>query len=100
MSARSDSESGFVVLENGENVQTAVMTLGAGEESGPFANEHPASEQVLFVVRGTLESEIGSERRMLKAGDSVIVPRAVPHRFVNRSSEPTVTFNVYSPKAY
>lgn len=36
----------------------------------------------------------------VRAGDSVLVPHEVPHRFVNRSKDRAVTFNVYSPKAY
>jgi oxalate decarboxylase/phosphoglucose isomerase-like protein (cupin superfamily) len=36
----------------------------------------------------------------MMAGDSAIVPRDTPHRFVNRSQDRAVTFNVYAPKAY
>jgi mannose-6-phosphate isomerase-like protein (cupin superfamily) len=91
---------GFVVLENGSALQTAVMVLEPGEESGPYGNEHPSSEQVLLIVDGSLEAEIGSERFAMNAGDSVVVPKAAPHRFINRSQKRTLTFNVYSPKAY
>ncbi len=92
--------SGFRVLENGQNLQTAVMVLDSGEESGAFGNEHPASEQVLFLVEGSLDAEIGGKRFAMSAGDSVIVPKDAPHRFVNRSAARAVTFNVYAPKAY
>jgi len=33
-------------------------------------------------------------------GYSVIVPNGAPHRFVNRTMDRVVTFNVYAPKAY
>jgi mannose-6-phosphate isomerase-like protein (cupin superfamily) len=92
--------SGFAVLENGSQLQTAVMLLEPGEASGPLANEHLQSEQVLVVVEGTVEAEIGNNRFTMKSGDSAIVPRDEPHRFTNRSSERAVTFNVYAPKAY
>lgn len=95
-----DTPSGFAVLENGRQLQTAVMILDSGEESGPLGNEHPASEQVLYVVEGLLEGEIGDKRFTMAAGDSVIVPNGAPHRFVNRSMDRAVTFNVYAPKAY
>ncbi|MFZ1017279.1 MAG: hypothetical protein WAN39_05320 [Candidatus Cybelea sp.] len=52
--------SGFAVLENGSQLQTAAMLLEPGEASGPLANEHPQSEQVLFVAEGTLEAEIAT----------------------------------------
>lgn len=91
---------GFAALENGAALQTAVMVLEPGEESGPYANEHPSSEQVLLVVDGTLDAEVGGEHFAMGAGDSVIVPKNAPHRFVNGSQSRTLTFNVYSPKAY
>jgi mannose-6-phosphate isomerase-like protein (cupin superfamily) len=36
----------------------------------------------------------------MKPGDSVIIARGVPHRFVGASERAAVTFNVYSPPAY
>lgn len=78
---------GFAVLEDGSALQTAV-------------NEHGSSEQVLFVVRGALEAEIDGERFAMGPGDSVVVGKNAPHRFVNRSKERALTFNVYAPKAY
>lgn len=95
-----DQRSGFAVLENGRQLQTAVMVLDSGEESGPLGNEHPESEQVLYVVEGLVEGEIDRRHFTMVAGDSVIVPYGAPHRFVNRSMDRAVTFNVYAPKAY
>ena len=91
---------GFAVLENGAAVQSAVMYIEPGEESGVFGNEHAGSEQVLLVFEGALEAEIGDATFHMMAGDSAIVPRDTPHRFVNRSQDRAVTFNVYAPKAY
>lgn len=91
---------GFAVLENGRQLQTAVMLLDSGEETGPLGNEHPESEQVLFVVQGLVEGEIDGRHFTMAPGDSVIVPNGAPHRFVNRSMDRAVTFNVYAPKAY
>ena len=90
----------FKVLQTAAKSQTAMMTLKPGEESGPMGNDHPKSEQVLFVISGQVVAEIGDERRTLKAGDCVTVPLRARHRFVNRSKRPVVTFNVYAPPAY
>ena len=90
----------FKVLQTSTKSQTAMMVLKPGEESGPMGNDHPTSEQVLYVVEGQVVAEIGSDRRTLKAGDSVIVPLRARHRFVNRSERAVVTFNVYAPPAY
>lgn len=91
---------GFSVLENGSELQTAVMALEPGAASGPLGNEHRASEQVLLVIDGEVDAEVDKERFTMRAGDSVIVPKNAPHRFVNRSKRRALTFNVYSPKAY
>ena len=90
----------FKVLQTGEKSQTAMMTLQPGEESGPKGNDHPKSEQVLYVVSGEVVAEVGNETRTLKAGDVVVVPPGVSHRFSNASKRPAVTFNVYAPPAY
>jgi mannose-6-phosphate isomerase-like protein (cupin superfamily) len=53
-----------------------------------------------LVLRGAVFAEIGRKKRMLKAGDAVIVPAGTAHRFSNRGKSPAVTFNVYAPPAY
>lgn len=95
-----DTHSEFDVLQNDERMQTAVMRLDPGEESGPFGNEHKESVQVLLVVEGEVIGRIGDHTWTLRAGDSVIVQRGEPHQFRNESQAPALTFNVYSPPAY
>ena len=90
----------FRVLQTATKSQTAMMTLKPGQASGPMGNDHPKSEQVLFVISGQVVAEVGDERRTLKAGDCVIVPLRARHRFVNQGRRPAVTFNVYAPPAY
>ena len=68
--------------------------------SGPLGNEHAQSGQVLYVVEGEVTAEIGGSKFVMRAGDSVIVPRNVPHRFRNESTQTALTYNVYSPPAY
>ena len=90
----------FKVLQTSARSQTVMMTLKPGEESGPKGNDHPKSEQVLYVVSGQVVAEVGEERRTLKAGDAIVVPRRASHRFVNEGKRRVVTFNVYAPPAY
>ena len=95
-----ESKSWFSLLQTAELSQTAVMSIGPGEESGPKENEHPGSEQVLYVIEGELHAEIGERSFTMHAGDSTIVRRDVPHRFINRGQLADLTFNVYTPPAY
>lgn len=94
------SEEWFRVVETGASVQSAYMRLEPGTASGPLGNEHAQSEQVIYVVRGTVVAEIGDRKWVMQPGESAIVPRNAPHRFRNEGSEAAVTFNVYSPPAY
>jgi mannose-6-phosphate isomerase-like protein (cupin superfamily) len=95
-----DTSKYFTVLQTAEKSQIATMRLASGKSSGPKGNEHPNSEQVLFVVEGEILAEIGDERALLRRGDCVIVPRKIAHKFSNLSASPAVTFNVYAPPAY
>lgn len=90
----------FSVIQTSEAVQTATMRLKPGAASGPMGNEHAQSEQVLYVVEGEVTAEIGDRKFVMRPGESVIVPRNVPHRFRNESTETALTYNVYSPPAY
>lgn len=92
--------SSFKVLETQDGVQTAVMRLRHGQESGPFGNEHPASVQTLIVMRGEVDAQVGDERFWMREGDCIIVRRGVAHRFIGGSPDDAITLNVYSPPAY
>ncbi len=95
-----DAERSFQPMAKTHRAQTAVMCLQPGESSSTTPNTHPHSDQVLYVVSGVVIAEISDERRVMNPGDSVIVPANTPHRFINDSGAPVVTFNVYCPPAY
>ena len=91
----------FKVLQTGKRSQTAMMTLRPGQQSGPDkSTDHPKSEQVLLVLKGSVFAEVGRAKRTLKPGDVVLVPAGAAHRFSNRGKTTAVTFNVYAPPAY
>jgi len=90
----------FEVLQTSERSQTAVMVLTAGGHSSEEMNVHQKSDQVLLLVEGELEAEIGGEKKSMITGDCCIVPAGTPHRFENRGKGRAVTFNVYSPPEY
>jgi mannose-6-phosphate isomerase-like protein (cupin superfamily) len=90
----------FEVLQTHERTQTAMMTLAPGDATGDKAESHSRSDQVLLVLEGRLQGEVGGERPLLHEGDVLIIPAGVKHRFVNPGREPAVTFNVYAPPAY
>ena len=95
-----EAEAWFQVLQTGKHAQTAVMTLEPGGESSEELNVHEKSDQVLFVVKGEVEGEVGGQPCRLKVGDVCLVPAGTEHRFANAGAAQAVTFNVYSPPEY
>ena len=76
------------------------MKLGPGQSTGEEPEAHEDSEQVLLVIEGKLSAEIGGRRSLMKVGDFVSIPPRVKHKFTNKSDQPAITFNVYSPPEY
>jgi mannose-6-phosphate isomerase-like protein (cupin superfamily) len=95
-----DAASWFDVLVTSERTQVAVMLLEPDGESSESGAKHARSDQVLLVLEGSVEAEIGDEQDTLSRGDVVIVPAGTPHRFRCAGGAPALTFNVYGPPAY
>jgi quercetin dioxygenase-like cupin family protein len=61
---------------NGERITMAVIDLEPGAVS---PEHHHENEQLGFVITGSLTMRIGSEKRVLRAGDTYAIPSNVPH---------------------
>ena len=72
-----------------------VVRLNPGK--GHERHTHPESDEMLYVVRGEGEQEIGEETRDIAAGDMLHVPEGVPHGTVNTGWEPLILLAVYAP---
>ena len=94
------SKEWFEVLQTTKKSQTAVMTLAAGNESSGEPNVHDKSDQILLLIQGDVEAEVGSEKCLLKEGDVCVVPAGTRHRFKNTGPLPAITFNIYAPPEY
>jgi mannose-6-phosphate isomerase-like protein (cupin superfamily) len=90
----------FDVLQTTNRTQVAMMILKPGKSSGSRPEGHRNSDQVLLVLEGEVEGEIGDVTITMKEGDFVIIPAGTKHKFNNRSSADAVTFNTYSPPEY
>lgn len=90
----------FEVLQTSKRSQTAMMTLQPGDETGATAEAPENSDQVLLILEGELNGEVGEERPRLKEGDAILIPAGTRHRFTNCGTKSAITFNVYSSPAY
>lgn len=96
----------FDLLARTRDVQAAKMTLKPGgvSEDEPD-NEHPSSEQWLFVVSGTGEVRIGKTKQRLRkmslqANSLLVIEKGELHQIRNTGRKPLVTINFYVPPAY
>ena len=53
-----------------------------------LATHTDSAEEVLYIVAGQAEAEVGEERGELRAGDLAVVPAMVPHGLINVGEEP------------
>jgi mannose-6-phosphate isomerase-like protein (cupin superfamily) len=91
----------FNVLQATAGAQAAMMTLRPGRASSDeVENEHPRSEQWLFVVQGSGRATVGRRRAALRVGSLLVIEKREPHRIVCTGRQALVTLNLYIPPAY
>lgn len=64
---------------------------------GPPMHLHYDQEEWFYVMEGEVLVQIGEKRIRLRAGDSVLAPRRVPHGFTAVGSTPSKMLVGYSP---
>jgi mannose-6-phosphate isomerase-like protein (cupin superfamily) len=96
----------FQILAASRSVQAAKMTLRPGATSDDHAsNEHPKSEQWLFVISGTGVATIGRRKDSLRRvplgeGSLLLIEKGELHQIRNTGTKELKTINFYAPPAY
>ena len=88
----------FEVLQETERSQTAVMTIGAGEDAGP--EETHAGDQVVYVVEGEAILRIDDAEHRAAACGCVLIPAGARHHVRNPGAVPLFFLTIYAPPAY
>jgi quercetin dioxygenase-like cupin family protein len=57
------------------------------EPGNGLASHTDSAEEILYVISGEAEAEVGDERGRLAAGDLAVIPAMVPHGLVNTGDE-------------
>lgn len=76
-----------------ENIEFLQVRYDVGARSGAKMSHHVGRE-FHMVLKGELLLELGFERHLLKAGDSIIFDSATPHRLNNAGQEPMYAISV------
>jgi quercetin dioxygenase-like cupin family protein len=77
----------------GERITMAVVDL---EPHAKSPHHHHENEQLGFVIKGSIEFEVGSDKRVLHAGDSYVIPSQVPHQAIAGAEGATVV-DIFAP---
>jgi quercetin dioxygenase-like cupin family protein len=87
----------FVGAEHG-GAGICFILVEAEPGSGPALHRHPY-EEVFIVQEGRATYTAGGEQREVVAGEIVVVPPNVPHRFVNSGDGPLRQIDIHvSPR--
>src|SRR5581483_9144495 len=83
-----------------ENVEVLLTVFEPGGSTGRERYTHGDSEEVLFVLAGTVRLELGERAFALVAGDSIDYRSSAPHRVVHVGTTPAEALFVISPPSY
>jgi quercetin dioxygenase-like cupin family protein len=72
-----DTDGGFALFEQN----------GLTPNGGPPLHIHPEQDEVFFVVEGEYRFQVGNDTFYGKAGDSIFMPKNVPHAFIQLSEK-------------
>jgi quercetin dioxygenase-like cupin family protein len=66
------------------------------EPGNRLAEHTDSAEEILYVVAGEAEAQVGHERGRLSAGDLAVIPAMVPHAVANVGSDTVKVVGVFS----
>ena len=88
----------FEILQQTERSQTAVMTIGPGQDAGP--EETHRGDQIIYVVEGEGVVRVAGKEHRAGAGTLLLVPAGTPHHVANPGKTLLFFVTVYAPPAY
>lgn len=77
------------VVESSDDRHTVFSMTMAPRYAGPPMHIHEDCEEVFVCRDGEMVAVVGDQRRTLKPGDMVVVPRGRPHTYFNPLDRPT-----------
>ena len=81
-----------------KKIMPMIMKIGAGGSTQEEQSK-PGVEKFVFMMSGTLEAEVGSEKHTLKRGDSLYFDASLPHIFKNTTKTDAEAMCIVSPPA-
>jgi transcriptional regulator with XRE-family HTH domain len=82
------------------HLEVFVGELDVGGSTGTEPYAHGDSEELLIVLTGTVQLELGRELHELESGDSIDYRSSTPHRVTNLGAESAEVIWIISPPSY
>jgi quercetin dioxygenase-like cupin family protein len=73
----------------------AAIEVHTPPDRGPELHIHFDQNELFYVLKGSIGLQCGSDRMILKAGDSFMAPANIPHAYVTLGTEPAHMLNVF-----
>ena len=70
----------------------AVFEYNGHEKGGPPLHVHPHQDEIFYVLVGAYRFQVGDKKHEIKAGDTIFLPRNVPHTFVQLTDSGRMLF--------
>ena len=90
-----DNDNFRKVLFTGEHTQVVVMSLKVGEDIGLETHHH--NDQILLIVDGRANLQIGDAEQSAAAGGLAVVPAGTPHNVTNTGDTELKLITIYGP---
>jgi quercetin dioxygenase-like cupin family protein len=68
-------------------------------DRGPELHIHFDQNELFYVLKGSIGLQCGSDRMILRVGDSFMAPANIPHAYVTLGTEPAHMLNVFDPSS-
>ncbi|MFN8352930.1 MAG: cupin domain-containing protein [Spirosomataceae bacterium] len=76
------------------NGQLAVFEYIGLDKIGPSLHVHHDQDEIFSVIEGEFLFQVGDEKMVAKAGDTVFAPRQVPHSWIQTSEKSKLIYYV------
>jgi len=90
------------ILLSGEDTGGAycLLDVRVAQGKGVPRHTHTREDEALFVISGELEAIVGDEAFTLRAGETLIAPRNIPHQLRNSGNVANHYLIMFSPAGF
>lgn len=88
----------FKVLSEDTGGNLSVMVSSNNlKNTGPPMHIHPDFDETFYITEGEVKFKVAEEIYFLKVGDSIFIPRHIPHAFTITSDNPATFLIICQP---